>query len=169
MKLQFSEQILEKYSHVKFHENPSSGSQLVPHGRTDRHEEANSRRSQFCKHVYKPTWIMCKTQFVPRSKHSVSVTKSNLLRYTHEYFSDIYTCATHPTEQHNSFSTNHKFITNEASAQVGTAAAVRVFERRTAGQMSACIRLRHAGCVVRKGNEKPALMLQVPSHLFLGK
>jgi hypothetical protein len=33
---------------VKFEENPFSGSGVVPRGRTDRHEDANSRFSQFC-------------------------------------------------------------------------------------------------------------------------
>jgi len=41
-KLDFSRQIL-KNVHIKFHENPSGGSQYVPCGRTDRYEEANSR------------------------------------------------------------------------------------------------------------------------------
>jgi len=40
--LEFSQQILEKYSNTKFRENPSSGSRVVPYGRTDRHDEANS-------------------------------------------------------------------------------------------------------------------------------
>jgi hypothetical protein len=34
MKLEFSGQIFEKYSNIKFHENPSSG-RGVPCGRTD--------------------------------------------------------------------------------------------------------------------------------------
>jgi len=42
----------EKYSDIKLDENPSSGSLVVPcgqtEGRTDKHEEANSRSSQFC-------------------------------------------------------------------------------------------------------------------------
>jgi len=45
MKLEFSWQIFEK--HIKFHENPSSGSRVVPLGRSDRHTEANSRFKQF--------------------------------------------------------------------------------------------------------------------------
>ena len=53
MKLEFSRRIFEKYT--KFHENPSSSSPVVPSGRadgrTDRHNEANSRFSQFCKCV----------------------------------------------------------------------------------------------------------------------
>ena len=31
---------------MKFHENPSSGSRIVPCGQTDRHDEDNSRVSQ---------------------------------------------------------------------------------------------------------------------------
>jgi len=48
MKFEFSLQICEKYSNLKFHENPSSDSRYVPCGQTDRHDEANSRFSQFC-------------------------------------------------------------------------------------------------------------------------
>ena len=36
MKLEFSRQISEKFSNTIFHENPSSGSRVVPCGRTDR-------------------------------------------------------------------------------------------------------------------------------------
>jgi len=36
MNLEFSRQIFEKYSNIKFHKIPSSGSQVVPWGRTDR-------------------------------------------------------------------------------------------------------------------------------------
>ena len=35
IKLEFSPQILEKYSNIKFHENPSSGSRVVPLGRAN--------------------------------------------------------------------------------------------------------------------------------------
>ena len=42
-KLEFSRQIFEKYSNITFHENPSSGSRVVPCGQTDIHDEANSR------------------------------------------------------------------------------------------------------------------------------
>ena len=48
MKLEYSQQIFEKSSNIKYHENQSSGSQVVPCGRTDRHGEANNRFSQFC-------------------------------------------------------------------------------------------------------------------------
>jgi len=38
-----SQHIFKKYSNVKFHNNPSSGSRVVPYGRTDGHDEAISR------------------------------------------------------------------------------------------------------------------------------
>jgi len=34
--LEFSGHIFEQYSNVKFHDNPSSGSRVVPYGQTDR-------------------------------------------------------------------------------------------------------------------------------------
>ena len=48
MKLEFSRQIFEISSNIKFHETPSSGSRVVPCGQTDVFDEANSRFSQFC-------------------------------------------------------------------------------------------------------------------------
>ena len=36
MKYEFSRQISEKFSHIKFNENPSIGSRVVPCGRTER-------------------------------------------------------------------------------------------------------------------------------------
>ena len=35
MKLEDSRQIFEKYSNIKFHENPSSEDRVAPYGRTD--------------------------------------------------------------------------------------------------------------------------------------
>jgi hypothetical protein len=35
MKLEHFRQIFEEYSNIKFHDNPSSGSRVVPRGRTD--------------------------------------------------------------------------------------------------------------------------------------
>jgi len=53
MKIQlFFRQILEKYSNIKFHENPSSGSRVVSRGQTDGHYKAN-RFSQFCEGALK--------------------------------------------------------------------------------------------------------------------
>ena len=48
MKLEILLQIFETYSSTKFHENPFTGTQIVPCGRTDnRHDEANSHFSKF--------------------------------------------------------------------------------------------------------------------------
>jgi hypothetical protein len=47
MKLEFSGQVLEKSSNIKFNENPSSGSGRMD-VQTDKHDEANGRFSQFC-------------------------------------------------------------------------------------------------------------------------
>jgi len=44
MKFEFSQQILEKYSNIKIHKNPSNGSRVLC-GRTDGYNEANSRFS----------------------------------------------------------------------------------------------------------------------------
>jgi len=49
--LHSSKRIFEKHSNIKFHENPSSGSQ-VPCGRTGRHDKACSRFSQFSERAY---------------------------------------------------------------------------------------------------------------------
>ena len=35
MKFTFSQQVFEKYSKIKFHENPFSGSRVAPRGQTD--------------------------------------------------------------------------------------------------------------------------------------
>ena len=42
MKLEFSGQLFEKYSNIKFHENPSSGAQVSPCGQTD--EQADTTK-----------------------------------------------------------------------------------------------------------------------------
>jgi hypothetical protein len=49
MKLEFSRHIFggKKSSDIKCNENPSSGSRVVPRGRTDRRDEANSPFSYF--------------------------------------------------------------------------------------------------------------------------
>jgi hypothetical protein len=61
MKLGLSRQSSEKISNVKVHGNPSSESRVVPLRKTGmlagagrqrkRHDEANSRFSQFCEHA----------------------------------------------------------------------------------------------------------------------
>jgi len=46
MRLEFKQQISEKYSNIKFYGNPFGGSRVVPRGWKDGHDEANSRFSQ---------------------------------------------------------------------------------------------------------------------------
>ena len=58
MNLPFSRQIFEKYSNVKFHENPFIGNRGVPCGQTDRQDEANIRFSQFCERAWKLSFII---------------------------------------------------------------------------------------------------------------
>jgi hypothetical protein len=54
MKIEHSRDILEKYSIIKFHENPFTGSRVFPSdGQTDRHGRANSRFVQFGERAYK--------------------------------------------------------------------------------------------------------------------
>jgi hypothetical protein len=48
MKLEFSRQT-EKNTHIKFHENPSSGSRIAPCGQKDGHDEANNHFGNFAK------------------------------------------------------------------------------------------------------------------------
>jgi hypothetical protein len=56
MKLEPSWQIFEKYSNIKFRENPSNGNGAVPRqrgggkagARADRHDEDNKYLSPFC-------------------------------------------------------------------------------------------------------------------------
>jgi len=60
MKLEFSRQIFAKYSNIKFHENPSSGSGVVPCGRKDRQEEANTRFLHFCERAKNAVKSRCK-------------------------------------------------------------------------------------------------------------
>jgi hypothetical protein len=57
MKLELSRKILGKYSNIEFRQNTSTESRVVPCGRTDirtdRHDEATSRFSQFLERAYK--------------------------------------------------------------------------------------------------------------------
>ena len=48
MKLELSGQVFGKASNIKFHQNPSSGSQVAPCGRTDSYGEYNNRFLQIC-------------------------------------------------------------------------------------------------------------------------
>ena len=50
--VEFPRQIFEKHCCMKFHEHPCSGTEFLrADGRTDRHDEANNRFSEFCNHA----------------------------------------------------------------------------------------------------------------------
>jgi len=51
-KLEFSQQIFEKYSTINFHENPFSGTRIFPCDQMDRHNKV-THFSQFCEHTIK--------------------------------------------------------------------------------------------------------------------
>ena len=60
-------QILDKSLNTKFHKNPFNGSRVVPHGRTDRHDEANFRFLQFFEEAQKLKYrkkALCKCLFL---------------------------------------------------------------------------------------------------------
>ena len=83
MKLEFSQQIFEKSSNIKFHENPSSGSRVVPCGRTDRQADftkiiivirnfANALKNLafFFKIGFRWLWNLYKTRkYIPWTKY----------------------------------------------------------------------------------------------------
>ena len=46
MKVEFSRQIYKKHANIKFHENLSRGSRVVPYEMIDKHDKANSRFRQ---------------------------------------------------------------------------------------------------------------------------
>jgi hypothetical protein len=48
MKLEFLDRFSKNALNIKFHENPSSWSPVIPRGSTDGRDEVNWRFSQFC-------------------------------------------------------------------------------------------------------------------------
>jgi hypothetical protein len=54
VKLEYSRQILQKYSNIKFHENPFSGSRVVPCGRTDGKTDMTKLIVTFCNFASAP-------------------------------------------------------------------------------------------------------------------
>jgi hypothetical protein len=86
MKLEFWRQILEKYSNIKFHANPSGGSWQAAE-RTDRHDDANSTFPHFAnapknspltyvnvKRTHKVNWL-CLLHKTPYHSHSYTILK----------------------------------------------------------------------------------------------
>jgi hypothetical protein len=59
MKLEFSEQIFKKYPNIKFHENPCSGSRVVPCGWTDGWADMMKLMVAFCNLANAPKNSTC--------------------------------------------------------------------------------------------------------------
>ena len=89
MKLDVSRQSFEKSSNIKFHQNSSSGSRIVPWGRTDRRTDmkllvafrnfAKAPKNKRCKQDRQRTcnvrlWRVCSTVFAMESQQCVSST-----------------------------------------------------------------------------------------------
>jgi len=68
--MKISLQILEKYANIKFNENTSNGSRVDPCGETDRHDEANSRFSQFWESIQKTKHLQCIRRYGGLKSHS---------------------------------------------------------------------------------------------------
>jgi len=56
MKLQCSQKIFEQYTNIKFRENPSNGTRVVPCRRTGRHDEITVA---FCNYANVPNVLKC--------------------------------------------------------------------------------------------------------------
>jgi hypothetical protein len=78
MKIEFSRQMFEKYSNIKFRENPFSGSLVVPCRRTDRHDEANFRFSQFLRKA--PKIVKWRHAFIQRVEFEPMIAEFKLPR-----------------------------------------------------------------------------------------
>ena len=78
MNNEFSRQIFEKWSDIKFHENPAGGSRAVPQGRSARHDGANSRLSQFCEGAWwvSDTWAVISKDAGWGCRHSIAAGSS---------------------------------------------------------------------------------------------
>jgi len=83
-KLEFSRQIFEKYSGIKFYENPSSGRRVVPCGETDMttvtvafHNYAKEPKNlQLCLHCYR---TLNHTVCTPHAVHIAACNKGHTL------------------------------------------------------------------------------------------
>ena len=90
MKLEFYRQILEEYSNIKFHEIRPLGTELFhADRRTERHDEANSRFSQFCEHAYKSrkmTWAGITARIGQMRNTYIFYSEKNWCKKIHEEY-----------------------------------------------------------------------------------
>ena len=86
MKLASSPQIFEKFSNIKFNENPSSGSRVVPCGRTDmteltvdvRNFVIAPKKKLFEKKLFRHTHTHARKTYVSSYKHKTRVHTSQI-------------------------------------------------------------------------------------------
>jgi hypothetical protein len=71
MKLEFCRQIFKKSSNTKFHENPSSGSRVVPYGRAYRRADMTEITVAFRKFCERAPKKLIETQFITQAKVSL--------------------------------------------------------------------------------------------------
>jgi hypothetical protein len=64
MKLEFSRQILEKFTTIKFHEKPSCGSRVVPYGRTDSQTDISKLIVAFRNFANAPKRVLLYAKFI---------------------------------------------------------------------------------------------------------
>ena len=80
MKIKFSRQIFEKYSNVKFYENPSIGSRVVPYKLTGRwidiYDEASNR---FCNFAKAPNKEKSSRKLVHHAKYLIDTRVGTLI------------------------------------------------------------------------------------------
>ena len=78
MKLEYSRHIFEKYQNIKFHENPSTGSRVVPCGRKDTHTHNTP-------HTHTHTHTPHHTHTTPHTHHTT---------HTHHFYcvDEIFMC-----------------------------------------------------------------------------
>jgi hypothetical protein len=94
MRLEFSKQILEERSSIKFHQNPSSGSRVLPRGRTDRQTDMTKRIvafSNFPKLLKKrQNKIMSQVQLQTTTQESVRSKRESVSDWATSDVSTIY-------------------------------------------------------------------------------
>jgi len=85
MKFEFSWQFLKKYSYIKFHENPSSGSRVFPWGQTDRWTDMMKLIVTFSNFVNTPkkeTWTQTDQTIHTTWKSRIHIFKILNITYT---------------------------------------------------------------------------------------
>ena len=87
MKIQHSEQTFKKYNYIKFNENPSSGSRVVPTGRTDRQIGITKLIVVFRNFAHESTKDVLKKNNPLRN---TKVSKHEIIIFCHENLSDVH-------------------------------------------------------------------------------